>query len=167
MKKVILAIGLVLFAQAYSFAQTTTVYVVRHAEKDLSNPSSTDPALSGDGLQRSFDLKDVLGKEKIAAVFSTNYKRTIQTGSPLAQSIQQDIILYDPAKNTELVKLVMENHKGKKVLIVGHSNTILTIVKAFGASPSMAQIPDTQYNLLFQIQLSDKETVLTERTYGK
>lgn len=167
MKKLFVVLNLVLFSIAASAQKTTTVFIVRHAEKDLSTPSNADPTLNGAGLQRSFDLRDVLQKEKIAAVFSTNYKRTIQTGNPLAQLINKEIIIYDANKNDELVNSIKEKYKGKKVLIVGHSNTILTIVKAFGATPSMQQIPDTQYNLLFEMTISSKETTLKERTYGQ
>lgn len=168
MKPLFIALSLILFAHIAAIAQkTTTVFVVRHAEKDLSNPSNTDPSLSGDGLQRSFDLRDVLQKEKLDAIFSTNYKRTIQTGNPLSQLINKEIITYDPTKNTDLVKTILENYHGKKVLIVGHSNTILTIVKAFGATPSMQQIPDTQYNLLFELKITKQGSTLAERTYGK
>lgn len=167
MKRFIIAISLMLFAQVFANAQSTTVYVVRHAEKDMTNPSNPDPSLSGEGLQRSFDLRDILAKEKIDAVFSTNYKRTIQTGNPLSMLINKEIIMYDPSKNQELIKTILENHKGKKVLIVGHSNTILTLIKAFGATPSTEQLQDTQYNLLFELKISPQKTTLTERTYGR
>ena len=168
MKSIFITISFLLLGSFFASAQkATTIYIVRHAEKDLSNPSNPDPALSGDGLQRSFDLRDILQKEKIAAIFSTNYKRTIQTGSPLSVLINKEIITYDPTKNDELVKTILSNYSGKKVLIVGHSNTVLTIVKAFGATPSMQQIPDTQYNLLFELKVSKEKTTLTERQYGR
>jgi 2,3-bisphosphoglycerate-dependent phosphoglycerate mutase len=168
MKSLFIALNLIFFTSILATAQkSTTIFVVRHAEKDLSNPSNTDPSLSGDGLQRSFDLKQVMQKEKITAVFSTNFKRTIQTASPLSQLINKEIIIYDPTKNTELVNKILENYQGKKVLVVGHSNTILTIVKAFGVEPSINQVQDSQYNLLFEITMSPKKTKLTERTYGQ
>lgn len=168
MKSFLFTISFLLFGSFFvSAQQTTTVYIVRHAEKDPSNPSNTDPSLNGEGLQRSYDLKEVLQKENIEAIFSTNYKRTQLTGTPLAQYIKKDIIPYDPTKNDVLVKTIIEQYKGKKVLIVGHSNTILTIVKAFGATPSMQQIPDTQYNLLFELNITPEKTNLKERTYGQ
>lgn len=167
MKKVLLSLSLTLLV-IFSYAQkTTSVFIVRHAEKDLSQQGNTNPPLSGEGLQRSYDLFERLKKERIAGVFSTNTQRTIQTGTPLAQAIRKEILLYEPAKNDELVKQIRQFYKGKKVLVVGHSNTILTIVRAFGVQPSMTQIPDTRYNLLFEVRLTGDTATLIEHTYGQ
>ena len=166
--KQIVFVAILTFLAITAFAQkTTTVFIVRHAEKDLSQPANTNPPLSGDGLQRSYDLLERLKKERISAVFSTNTQRTLLTGTPLAGEITKDIILYDPSKNDELVSLIRKSYRGKKILIVGHSNTILTIVKALGANPSMTQIPDSQYNLLFEVRLTGDKASLTEHTYGR
>lgn len=158
---------LTLFAQLSIAQQRTTIYLVRHAEKDLSVTGNPDPALSGDGLQRSFDLRDKLGKEKIEAIFSTRYKRTEQTGAPLAQLIGKEIIPYDATSNQELVKKISESYKGKSVLVVGHSNTVLSIAKAFGATPATQEIKDDQYNLLFRIIIEGEKLTYTELTYGR
>lgn len=166
MKSIIITLSFLLLGSFFASAQTTTVFMVRHAEKDLSNPADKDPALNGEGLQRSYDLKDILQKEKLSAIFSTPYKRTQQTGKPLADLIKKEIITYDPSQNEALVKTILENYAGKKILIIGHSNTLLSIVKAFGATPSINQITDNQYNLLFELSISKEKTTLTERTYG-
>jgi len=167
MKQFTLIVILTLFVNIIFAQKTTTVFVVRHAEKDLSQPGNTNPPLSGEGLQRSYDLLEQLKKERISAVFSTNTQRTLLTGTPLANEIRKDIIPYDPSKNDELVTLIRKSYRGKKILIVGHSNTILTIVKAFGAQPSMTQIPDSQYNLLFEVRLTGDKASLTEHNYGR
>lgn len=167
MKALCIALTLIIFTSMVSVAQKTTVYVVRHAEKDLSNPTNTDPDLNEEGLQRSFDLLEELKKEKIEAIFSTNLKRTIQTAKPLLELINKKIIIYDPKNNAELIKTIIEKYNGKKVLIIGHSNTILKMVKDFGAEPSINQVQDSQYNLLFELILTSKKTKLIERTYGK
>jgi 2,3-bisphosphoglycerate-dependent phosphoglycerate mutase len=167
MKQIVFVAILTTLAITAFSQKTTTVFIVRHAEKDLSQPANTNPPLSGDGLQRSYDLLERLKKERISAVFSTNTQRTLLTGTPLANKIRKDIIPYDPSKNDELVTLIRKSYRGKKILIVGHSNTILTIVKAFGAQPSMTQIPDSQYNLLFEVRLTGDKASLTEHTYGR
>ena len=50
----------------------TTIYLVRHAEKDLSDTSNRNPELTAIGIQRANDLAQTLSKVNIDAVYSTN-----------------------------------------------------------------------------------------------
>ncbi|HLO79934.1 MAG TPA: histidine phosphatase family protein [Chitinophagaceae bacterium] len=166
MRKLILLLFIVLASVSVSLAQKTTVYFVRHAEKNMIDPSSKDPELSGDGVKRTQDLVKFLRKEKIAAVFSTNYKRTIQTADPVAKKANKEVIIYDAGKIAELVHKVTTEYKGKTVLIVGHSNTVLPMVKAFGGSTNLIEIKDYEYNYLFRVVIDGDKVVTTQYTYG-
>ena len=99
--------------------------VVRHAEKLTDNPKERDPELSPIGLARAEALKKYLGGQRIDSIFSTNYKRTKLTGFPLADKIGINIKTYTPDGQKALVKQLLANASGKKVLIIGHSNTCL------------------------------------------
>jgi broad specificity phosphatase PhoE len=166
MRKLFLLLFIVLTSASVSLAQQTTVYFVRHAEKNMIDPSSKDPELSGDGLKRTQDLVKFLRKEKIAAVFSTNYKRTIQTADPVAKKANKEVIIYDAGKINELVYRVTTEFKSKTVLIVGHSNTVLPMVKAFGGRPTIYEIKDNEYNYLFKVVIDGESVKTTEYTYG-
>jgi phosphohistidine phosphatase SixA len=170
MRRIAMVIALVtlsMFAALGTTAQQTTVYIVRHAEKNLTDPNAKDPALSMEGLQRSYDLDKLLAQEGISAIFSTNYIRTKKTGEPLAKRIGKDVILYDPAQSAELVAKVKKEFNGKSVVIVGHSNTILQLVEAFGGKTTITEIKDYEYRNLFKLELARSNVNTTEMSFGQ
>lgn len=147
--------------------KTTTIYVVRHAEKLTNDPAEKDPALSPEGEQRVQALAKYLEKEKIAAVFSTNYKRTRSTVQPLAEKYKLTVQTYDPKDNAALKNQVLQNFTGKTVVIAGHSNTILDIVEAFGAEKPATEVPDSKYDHIFKVTIDAKGTATVDAaTYG-
>ena len=94
MYKFIFFIALVLLS-----CKTTSYYIVRHAEKETSTTNGTmtsDVPLSNAGKQRAEALKELLQKENIKHVFSTNYIRTKSTAQPLVDAIHIPIQIYDP-----------------------------------------------------------------------
>lgn len=150
-------------------AKETVIYIVRHAEKDTSNPNNSDPDLSAEGQARAFDLARILKKEKFAAIFSTPFKRTQQTAEPLALSNKLPIINYEAKNFTGIVQNVLGQYKNEKTLIVGHSNTIMEIAKAFGAKVPVENLDEpSDYDLLLRIRIdkNGKAKLLITR-YGK
>lgn len=131
-----------------SCKSTTHIYVVRHAEK--SAPSGDVP-LSGEGLQRAEDLKERLKDQKIAAVYSTNTKRTQQTAGTTAAHFNTDIKLYN---NGDSLMKALITVKRKNTLVVGHSNTVPQMLRAVGLNPGFeGNIPDNQYDNLFEVTI--------------
>ena len=98
----------------------TTFILVRHAEK--GDDGTKDPLLSDDGVKRAARLVEVLQETKVTAIYSTNYKRTKNTVTQVAQAKGLEVKTYEPMKEDEL-KRIIELNKGGTVLIVGHSNT--------------------------------------------
>ncbi len=168
MKKLLFLLLLSFAVQQTLYAQKTLkVWIVRHAEKDTSNPKDNDPTLSAAGAERAEALKKELKGQKIDTIFSTDYKRTKLTGFPLADITGISMITYDPANAAQLVKSLKENAGGKKVLIIGHSNTVLELIEAFGAKRPIASIADNEYDYLFSLTVKgDKVDVKTDR-YGE
>jgi len=79
---------------------TTTIYLVRHAEKQTTGNGSmmiSDPDLTEDGRLRAKALADTLAGKKITAVYATQYKRTQQTAEPTAILKLTPIKRYDAA----------------------------------------------------------------------
>jgi 2,3-bisphosphoglycerate-dependent phosphoglycerate mutase len=166
MRKLLLLLVIIICSISAAIAQATTVYIVRHAEKDLSDSNVKDPKLTIEGLKRANDLNTTLEKEKIAAVYSTDYIRTIQTADPVAKRIKKKITIYDPTNITDLVTTVKNQYNGKTVLIVGHSNTVLPMVRAFGGNTKVGEIKDTEYRYLFKVVINGEETTTSELYYG-
>src|SRR5688500_8983040 len=71
-------------------AQETTVILVRHAEK-ADGPG--DVALTEAGVARAMRLADVLKGAGIHAVYSTPYKRTTDTATPVAKALGLEVVL--------------------------------------------------------------------------
>ncbi|PSR09222.1 MAG: phosphoglycerate mutase, partial [Candidatus Arcticimaribacter sp.] len=79
MKKLVVVFVL-LFCSFNSYAQeVTTYYLVRHAEKDRSDKTNSNPELTDLGHQRALRWSSVFDNVTFDAVYSTNYLRTIAT----------------------------------------------------------------------------------------
>ncbi len=135
-----------------AFGQTTTIYLIRHAEK-VDN--SKNPDLSKVGLERAEHWKTILSQVPLKAVYSTDFLRTVQTASPTATSKNLEIIKYDP-KTIDLEQLKKE-HKGQAILIVGHSNTTPDLVNRIINQKVYAPIDDTVFGNLYIITISGNE----------
>lgn len=152
---------------AFSAQAQTTVYIVRHAEKDMKDPANKDPSLSLDGQDRAKDLAALLLPQRILAVYSTPYKRTMQTAEPTAYGHGVKVQTYDPSDPAALVATVLRNHKDGSVVIVGHSNTVLELVEAFGVKRPIPALNDDDYNYLFSITVNGDSTSMVMSQYGK
>lgn len=153
--------------QSVNAQKTLKVWVVRHAEKLTDNPKEKDPELSPIGMVRAEALKKYLGGQKIDSIFATNYKRTKLTGFPLADKIGISVKTYTSEGQKALVKQLLTYAAGKKILIIGHSNTVLDIIEAFGGvKPIKELIEESDYDYIFALTIKgDKVTVKVDH-YG-
>jgi broad specificity phosphatase PhoE len=130
------------------------VFVVRHAERaDAGSGTAAtmgaDPLLSAPGEARAAKLASMLADSGIKAIFSTEYKRTQDTAKPLAAKLGLTVQSLPAADTGGLVAKIKGGHAGDVVLVVGHSNTVPAILKAFGG-PEVT-IGDNEYDNLFII----------------
>ncbi len=152
---------------AFSTQAQTTVWIVRHAEKDLKNPSDKDPVLSLDGQDRAKDLASLLLPQRILAVYATPFKRTMQTAEPTAYGHGVKVQTYDATDPAALAATVLRQHKGGSVVIVGHSNTVLELVEAFGIKRPIPALNDDDYNYIFTVTVQGDSTQMQMTQYGK
>lgn len=85
MRKILFVAALLLLVTT-SFGQDqkiTTFILLRHAEK-ISDGSS-DPDLKQEGIDRAFRLATLLKNANVAAIYSTDFKRTRNTVAMLAK----------------------------------------------------------------------------------
>lgn len=153
MKKILLVLFLIsininVIAQEES---TTKYFFMRHAEKDRSDKTNKNPELTEIGLNRANFWRDVLSNVPFDMVYSTNYKRTIQTAQPTADKNNLEIIFYDPRDmfNEEFQK----NTKGKNVLVVGHSNTTWVFANKVIDEEKYSEIEDNNNSNLYIVTL--------------
>lgn len=159
----LLAIGL---GWSLTACYTSKIYVVRHAER---LDQSTDTPLSKAGLQRAQALADSLKNKNIERIFGTKYQRNRQTAQVVCQVTGKAYEVYEPHP-TDVIVQTVEKVGHKNVLVVGHSDTVLEIVKGFGVTPTKTKIESADYDNLFVITVKKKfgktKKVLEERTYG-
>ena len=124
MRKTPLILLVVLMGAMCSLAQDTTLttfILVRHAEK--ADDGTKDPDLSPEGVKRAEALTNLLQNAHIDVVYTTNYKRTRNTVSPVARHHGLEIQVYKPGDAAAIEKM-LNDHPGQTILIGGHSNTI-------------------------------------------
>jgi broad specificity phosphatase PhoE len=132
----------------------TTFILVRHAEKDLTQ-STSDPDLSAAGKARVSKLHDLLRQTQIDVVYSTNFKRTKQTVEPLAISRSLDLRLYD-SKNDREIDAMFQKHRGKTILVSGHSNTIPALLNYLLGVDTYTPFDDGEYGNVVIVSLTEK-----------
>lgn len=129
----------------------TTFYLIRHAEKDRTDESNTDPELTQKGLGRAMHWAEILDEVPLDAIYSTDYNRTTMTAAPA--SVKQDItVTYYQPDQVDIEQWKSDN-LGKNVLVVGHSNTTPRLVNALIGSEKYAPMSDTDNGSLFIVQL--------------
>ncbi len=148
-------------------ATPAIVYLVRHAEKDLT-PGLADPPLTPAGEQRALALRDTLRRMPVTAIFTTDTRRTRATVAPLAEARKLSPEVYDPKRAADVAALIRQRFQNSAVVIVGHSNTILPMIEALGAAKPVSEIKDSEYDYLFQVLVpaTGPAKVLTVMRYG-
>lgn len=152
---------------ADTVADATVVIVVRHAEKGIDDPR--DPTLSAEGEARARALAATLAGAGLDAVYATQYRRTQFTAAPAAEAagITVQVRPID-ARNAatydaDLLREIRALPAGSTVLVVGHSNTVPALVKAFGgtAQPEMPESEFDRYTVVVLPAQGDARTITT------
>ena len=133
----------------------STFYLIRHAEKIRIDSSDRDPDLNQKGVVRAEKWKDYFLDKNISKIYSTNYKRTLNTIKPIAQEINFDAIIYSPSKIE--FKSFIESNIGNNILIVGHSNTIPDFVNRLINNNIYSQIDDSNNSNLYIVSICKSE----------
>ena len=131
----------------------STFYLIRHAEKVRTNKSDKDPKLNEKGILRALNWKEYFINKEISKIYSTNYKRTLETVKPIEEAKGLTTILYS-ASNIDYKDFISSN-KGQIVLVVGHSNTIPNFVNELINDQVYAQIDDLNNSNLYIVNLCD------------
>jgi broad specificity phosphatase PhoE len=147
-----IAIGLAWFFESQA---TTTVIFVRHAEK-AAMPAD-DPGLSPAGERRVAELtRQLVDADVVAgidAVYSTPFRRTEETVRPVAEALGLPVNSYDAADTEAIMEHIVREHKGKIILVVGHSNTLPALIGNMGASKKVPKIAENEYDNIYIVSI--------------
>lgn len=142
----------------------TTFILSRHCE---TTGIGSDPDLSADGAARAQELLRVLKNVPLSAVYSTNYKRTIQTATPTATDKVLTVNTYNPNALSAFADNVLATHHGKTVLVVGHSNTTPSLLNVLTGTTNYQQLPETEFDNLYIVTVFEKgRATVTHLKYG-
>lgn len=130
---------------------TTTIFLIRHAEKDLS--TSNNPDLTKEGEIRAQNWSDYFSTIKFDAIYTSNFTRTKKTAQPTASKNNLEPEIYNPERIS--AQSFLEQNKGKTVLMVGHSNTIPFFINDIIGKKVYEEIDETVYNHLYKITISE------------
>jgi len=136
-------------------AREQHIYLSRHAEKIKG---ISDPGLTEKGKNRAQWLSDFLKSKSVEVIYSTNYKRTLQTAQPVASVLKKDIIIYHPHHQEQLARRLLTDSRNS--FISGHSNTLPELVKLLGGNPGVP-MTERQYDRLYHLRVDDRGKVTT------
>ncbi|MBX3694472.1 MAG: histidine phosphatase family protein [Steroidobacteraceae bacterium] len=148
----------------YARLTTTTVILVRHAEKQLG--TIADPPLTHEGDERAQRLARLFGERSaigsVQAVYATATRRAQATAAPLAARLGLQVITADDAP-AALARRVRREQHGGVALIVGHSNTIPAMVAALTARADVPEMPEDEFGTIYVVSVPDvgRASVLT------
>jgi phosphohistidine phosphatase SixA len=131
------------------------IFIVRHAEK--ATTGGKDPDLSVQGKRRAEALANILKDSQITAVFVTEFKRTQETGAPIARAAHVSPTVI-PANDTGILVEKLRTLNGN-ALVVGHGNTIPELLKTLGIATPV-NIPEDDYAEIFAVVLGDAPQLL-------
>jgi len=147
------SLGLMIFAAwVWGTAGSTTIIVIRHAEKDLS-ADPTDPPLNPAGQARAVLLAQMFGAAgvpgRLDAIYVSPALRNRLTAAPLAErlGVAETVAPADDPK--ALARRALREHAGGRALIVGHTDTVPRIVAELSGNPRIPDMGDQEYGTMY------------------
>ncbi|NEZ03594.1 histidine phosphatase family protein [Wenzhouxiangella sp. XN201] len=152
-----------------ALAEPGGIVVVRHAEK--ADNGTQDPDLTEAGQARAGALAEALARSEIGALIATQYQRTQQTLSVLADRHDLEIaVVHAESGEVEahieaIARKAREADTDGLLVIAGHSNTVGLIVEAL-AGHVVSPIDESEYDRLFLLLPGDTGMDVIETRYG-
>jgi phosphohistidine phosphatase SixA len=148
--------GLAVFAAWTWFtANSTTVIVIRHAEKQTVN--AADPALSAAGEARAALLArmfgDTKGAGRLDAIYVSATLRSRSTAAPLAARLGIAPVVAAADDPQGLARRVLRENSGRRVMVIGHINTVPEIVAALAGRSDIPSIDEQDFATMYVVSV--------------
>lgn len=136
---------------------TTTVMFVRHADTGLAMNADDDPALNATGRARADLLADFLRDTDVLAgvdaIYASPYLRTQQTAAPLADRLGLEVSIAQQDDIVGFMEHVLDEHQGRIVLVVTHSNLLGDLVAELHGHQSVPEITPDEFDNLYIVSI--------------
>ena len=129
------ALGLLaLGAQAVPSGAQGMLVVVRHAEQtpNAGGMMDGDPPLNEAGRRRAEALAERLKHAGVTAIYTSQFARARETAAPLAAALKLEPEVVAKDDVPALSGQIKARHGAGTVLVIGHSDTIPAMLKAWG-----------------------------------
>ena len=146
--------GLASFVLACAEPAAIRVILVRHGEKATDKANARDPDLSAAGHARAQALAKVVAHAQLAAIFATQFKRTQATVRPLAGARALRVVVVDAGSAAALADEIRAHHRGRRVLVAAHSNTVPEIIRKLTHDKVKVSIPEEEFGAVFIVTAS-------------
>jgi broad specificity phosphatase PhoE len=137
---------------AWATSGSTTIVVIRHAEKDLTG-GAVDPPLNEAGKARAALLARMFGNGKalghLDAIYVTPALRNRLTAAPLGASLGVTPVVVADEDLRDLARRILHEHGGGRVLIVGHADTVPAIVAALSGDDKVPAMAADEYGTMY------------------
>jgi broad specificity phosphatase PhoE len=149
--------GMVFLAAAFAYwnsATTTTIVLIRHAEKQVG--AISDAPLAPPGEVRAARLAQMFGDAttfgRVQKIYVTDTRRTQQTAAGIAQRLGlTPEIVTGKSDSRAFATRVLEENRGHRALVVGHSNTVPEIVAALSGQSDVPPITDEEFDTMYVV----------------
>jgi len=150
-----------------TWARTTVVVLVRHAEAATS--TNGDPDLSPAGEKRVAGLgellADVLGPAKVDYLYAADTRRAQQTAAPVANQFKLPINLLSSSDWAGLAGRIKSEHRGKTVVVIGYATTLPMVLSQL--SGGSVAIAEDEFDSIYVVVIpSPGETRVFRLRYG-
>ena len=125
----------------------TTFYFIRHAEKQ----TGSDPALTVKGEQRANEWINYFFLKDVDAILSSDTNRTRSTAAPLSRAKKIETTIYDVA--TVNGKSLLDEYRGKTVVLYGHSNTVNKYANDLQKDTNYPELDDADFDHFFIVKI--------------
>lgn len=146
------AFGLAWFFESQA---TTTVILVRYGElvsRDLPNPGLSDA-----GRDRSQELVRLLAEVDVEAgldgIFANRFRYTQEMAEPLAKQLSLPVQVVDMTDIRGLGERILQDYKGKIVLVVAGGDTISALIKELHGSSRIPAIAESEFDNLYIVSI--------------
>ena len=80
-----------------------------------------------------------------------DYPEALDEG--LAEALDLPVNSYDAADTEAIMENIVRDHKGKIILVIGHSNTLPELIGNMGASKKVPPIADDEYDNIYIVSI--------------
>jgi broad specificity phosphatase PhoE len=135
----------------WSTADSTTLILIRHAEKELATVA--DPPLSAAGEARAAQLARMFGDARspghIDAIYMTGTLRDRLTAEPLAIRLGLTPVVVADADPKAQVRRALHEHGGGRILLIGEGDTLPALATALSGLKNIPAVGAEEYGTMY------------------